>query len=133
MPGRPAGVWSRLGAACAQVVGRRCVVNTGRVAATTASVCVIDQRRHGRARWEVMAADPERVAIDHVAQRLSRQFTDLDTDLVARVVWDTYRHFDTHPTRDVVPVLVQDAARDRLLVMPTPGRSAPRGGSRRGR
>ena len=80
-----------------------------------------------------MPADPERLAIDHVAQRLSRQFTDLDTDLVARVVWDTYRHFDTHPTRDVVPVLVQDAARDRLLVMPTPGRSAPRGGARRGR
>jgi len=80
-----------------------------------------------------MAADPERVAIDHVAQRLSRQFTDLETDLVARVVWDTYRHFDTHPTRDVVPVLVQDAARDRLLVTPTTGRSALRGGSSRGK
>ncbi len=39
-----------------------------------------------------MAADPERLAIDHVAQRLSRQFADLDTDLVAGVVWDTYRH-----------------------------------------
>ena len=35
---------------------------------------------------------------------------------MARVVWDTYRHFDTHPTRDVVPILVQDAARDRLRV-----------------
>ena len=35
-----------------------------------------------------------------------------------RVVWDTYRHFDAHPTRDVVPILVQDAARDRLRVMP---------------
>ena len=32
-----------------------------------------------------MPADPERLAIDHVAQRLSRQFTDLDTDLVAWV------------------------------------------------
>ena len=37
---------------------------------------------------------------------------------MARVVWDTYRHFDAHPTRDVVPILVQDAARDRLRVMP---------------
>ena len=80
-----------------------------------------------------MPTDPERLAINLVAQRLSRQFTDLDTDLVAQVVWDTHRHFDAHPARDVVPVLVQDAARDRLLVRPTPGRSAPRGGSRRGR
>jgi hypothetical protein len=39
-----------------------------------------------------MPADPERLAIDHVAQRLSRQFADRDTDLVARAVWDTYRH-----------------------------------------
>jgi len=67
----------------------------------------------------VVTPDPERAAIDHVAQRLSRQFTNLDTALVARVVWDTYRHFDAHPTRDVVPILVQDAARDRLRVMPT--------------
>ena len=65
-----------------------------------------------------MPSDPERVAIDHVAQRLSRQFATLDTDLVAGVVWDTYRHFDAHPTRDSVPVLVQDVARDRLLMMP---------------
>ena len=75
-----------------------------------------------------MPSQPERSAIDHVAQRLSRQFANLDTDLVNRVVWDTYRHFDAHPTRDIVPILVQDAARDRLRVMPTAARfrSAPR-------
>ena len=43
---------------------------------------------------------------------------------MARVVWDTYRHFDAHPTRDVVPILVQDAARDRLRVMPAAAASA---------
>ena len=80
--------------------------------------CVIDQRSHGAAGWTVMPTDPEHVMINHVAQRLSRQFATLDTDLVAGVVWDTYRHFDAHPTRDSVPVLVQDVARDRLLVMP---------------
>ena len=64
-------------------------------------------------------------AINHVAQRLSRQFANLDTDLVNRVVWDTYRHFDAHPTRDVVPTLVQDAARDRLRVMPAAAASVP--------
>ena len=73
-----------------------------------------------------MTSDPERAAIDRVAQRLSRQFTNLDTVLVARVVWDTYRHFDTHPTRDVVPILVQDAARDRLRVMPAAATRSPR-------
>ena len=73
-----------------------------------------------------MPTDPERLAIDHVAQRLSRQFATLDTDLVARVVWDTYRHFDAHPTRDVVPILVQDAARDRLRVIPTASSRPPR-------
>jgi len=65
-----------------------------------------------------MPPEPERSVINYVAQRLSCQFANLDTDLVARVVWDTYRHFDAHPTRDVVPILVQDAARDRLRVMP---------------
>ena len=61
-----------------------------------------------------MPSAAERSAIDHVAQRLSCQFVNLDAALVARVVWDTYRHFDAHPGRDVVPILVQDAARDRL-------------------
>ena len=80
----------------------------------------------------VMPSEPERSAIDHVAQRLSRQFATLDTDLVARVVWDTYRHFDGHPTRDVVPILVQDAARDRLRVMPAEAASVRRQRSYRG-
>jgi len=78
-----------------------------------------------------MPFEPERSAIDRVAQRLSRQFANLDTDLVNRVVWDTYRHFDAHPTRDVVPILVQDAARDRLLVMPAAAASVRRRRSNR--
>jgi len=54
---------------------------------------------------EVMTSDPERAAIDHVAQRLSRQFTNLDTTLVARVVWDTYPAFrhPPHPGRRTRP------------------------------
>jgi hypothetical protein len=80
-----------------------------------------------------MTSDPERAAIDHVAHCLSRQFTNLDTALVTRVVWDTYRHFDTHPTRDVVPILVQDAARDRLRVMPAAARTPCHPAPRRGR
>ncbi len=79
-----------------------------------------------------MPFEPERSAIDRVAQRLSRQFANLDIDLVNRVVWDTYRHFDAHPTRDVVPILVQDAARDRLRVMPAEAASVRRQRSYRG-
>jgi hypothetical protein len=79
-----------------------------------------------------MPSDLERSTIDHVAQRLSRQFANLDTDLVNRVVWDTYRHFDAHPTRDVVPILVQDAARDRLRVMPAAAASVRHHRSNRG-
>ena len=63
--------------------------------------------------------------------RLSHRFTDLDTRLVARVVWETYRHFDDHPSREVVPILVQDAAQDRMRVMPmTTRRTDPGGGGR---
>ena len=80
----------------------------------------------------VMPTEPQSSAIDHVAQRLSRQFVHLNTQLVARVVWDTYRHYDEHPNRDVVPILVQDAARDRLRVLPTTGRPARQSGSYRG-
>ena len=56
--------------------------------------------------------------------RATRQFIHLTTELVARVGWDTYRHYDEHPNRDVVPILVQDAARDGLRVLPTTGRPA---------
>ena len=80
-----------------------------------------------------MPSELERFAIDHVAQRLSRQFIHLDTELVARVVWDTYRHYDEHPNRDVVPILVQDAARDRLRVLPTTGRPVRQSEPYRGR
>ena len=79
-----------------------------------------------------MSTHAEQSAIGRVSRRLSRQFANLDTDLVARVVWDTHRHFDTTPARDVVPILVQDAARDRLRVLPTTGRPARQSGSYRG-
>jgi len=79
-----------------------------------------------------MPTEPEHSAINHVAQRLSLQFTNLDTKLVNRVVWDTYRHFDAHPTREVVPILVQDAARDRLRVMPAAATSVRHHRSNRG-
>ena len=42
----------------------------------------------------------------------------LDPAVVQRVVQDTYRRFAGHPTREFVPILVEDSARDRLLVTP---------------
>ena len=67
-----------------------------------------------------------------MSRSASHEFANLDTDLVNRVVWDTYRHFDAHPTRDVVPILVQDAARDRLRVMPAAAASVRHHRSNRG-
>jgi hypothetical protein len=60
----------------------------------------------------------ELAAIAHIVQRLSAQFSALDADLVQRVVRDTHRRFDGHPTREFVPILVEDSARDRLRMTP---------------
>jgi len=70
-----------------------------------------------------MVSHGERVAVDHVAQRLSARFPDVDPAVVARVVREVHGRFDGHPTREFVPVLVEDAARDRLSVMPSGRRS----------
>jgi len=67
----------------------------------------------------VMSSDAERAAIDRVTQRLSARFPTLAPAVVARVVSDRYRRFAAHPTREFVPILVEDAALDALRVMPT--------------
>ena len=38
--------------------------------------------------------------------------------MVQRVVQDTHARFAGHPTREFVPILVEDSARDRLRVTP---------------
>jgi len=72
-----------------------------------------------------MIADPERHAVEHVAQRLSRQFPAVDPAVVRQVVRDMHHRFDAHPTREFVPILVEEAARDRLTVMPGNPRARP--------
>ena len=42
----------------------------------------------------------------------------LDPAVVQRVVQDTHARFAGHPTREFVPILVEDSARDRLRVTP---------------
>jgi hypothetical protein len=71
-----------------------------------------------------MIADAERHAIEHVAQRLSRQFPAVDPVVVRQVVRETYHRFDAHPTREFVPILAEEAARDRL-VLPDHPRARP--------
>jgi len=80
-----------------------------------------------------MIADPERHTIEHVAQRLSRHFPAVDPADVRRVVRDVYHRFDDHPTREFVPILVEEAARDRLTVMPGRPRARPQAHSTAGR
>jgi hypothetical protein len=64
------------------------------------------------------ASRAERTAIARVVQRLSVQFSMLDPAVVQRVVRDTHARFAGHPTREFVPILVEDSARDRLRVTP---------------
>ncbi|HZM67750.1 MAG TPA: hypothetical protein VFC16_15770 [Nakamurella sp.] len=69
-----------------------------------------------------MTSDAERTAIGRLTQRLSARFPLLvEAAVVARVVRAAHHRFDDHPTRDVVPILVEDTARDVLRVMPTTG------------
>jgi len=72
-----------------------------------------------------MIADTERHAIEHVAQRLSRHFPAVDPAVVRQVVRDMYHRFDAHPTREFVPILAEEAARDRLTVLPGHPRARP--------
>ena len=60
----------------------------------------------------------EHAAIAHVVQRLSAQFSMLDAAVVQRVVQEAHARFAGHPTREFVPILVEDSARDRLRVTP---------------
>ena len=69
-----------------------------------------------------MTSDTERIAIDLVAQRLSARFPTVDPALVARVVHHAYCRFQAHPTREFVPILVEDSARDTLRVLPATSR-----------
>ena len=64
-----------------------------------------------------MTSDPERKAVGLVAHRLLVQFPNLAPAVVTRVVNDTHDHYRAHPTREFVPILVEDAARDRLSVI----------------
>ena len=64
------------------------------------------------------ASRAESAAIAHVVQQLSAQFSMLDPAVVQRVVQEAHARFAGHPTREFVPILVEDSARDRLGVTP---------------
>ena len=50
----------------------------------------------------------------------------LDPAVVQRVVQEAHARFADHPTREFVPILVEDSARDRLRVTPVRrGRTGP--------
>jgi hypothetical protein len=61
--------------------------------------------------------DAERTAIAQVAQSLSRRFPNIAPTVVSRVVRETHDSYGAHPTRESVPILVEDAAGDRLRVI----------------
>jgi hypothetical protein len=78
-----------------------------------------------------MSPDVEQAAMRHLQQRLSLLFPGVDPSAVAKVVNQVRHRFDACPDREVVPVLVEDAAHDLLRQIRPPLRStdrAPAGG-----
>ena len=65
----------------------------------------------------MVTSDTERTAIAQVAHSLSMRFPEIAPTVVARVVHETHDSYFAHPTRESVPILVEDAARDRLRVI----------------
>jgi hypothetical protein len=61
-----------------------------------------------------MEPAPDDAMTRHVTQRLSAVFPTVDPRVVVGIVRDTQRHYAGHPTRDSVPMLVEEASRDRL-------------------
>lgn len=66
-----------------------------------------------------MTSDAELTAIHHVAQRLSVRFPHIEPGVVSQVVSEAHEGFADHPTREFVPLLVEETARDRLSVLRT--------------
>ena len=64
-----------------------------------------------------MTPDAERAAIEHVAHSLSARFPSIAPQVITRVVRETHAGYASHPTREFVPILVEDTARDRLRVI----------------
>ena len=66
----------------------------------------------------------EQQAMEHVAARLMEQYPDATRERVDEVVDEEHQRYDGRPVRDLVPVLVERAAQDRLGKETT---AAPRG------
>jgi hypothetical protein len=56
-----------------------------------------------------------RRAVDGVAERLCARFANLPSEIVVSIVKDIYSEFAGSRIRDYIPVLVEHAARDRLM------------------
>ena len=56
----------------------------------------------------------ERAELQHIAERLARQFPELPSDQIVRTIQGRYEQFEGSRIRDFVPVLVEHAARNEL-------------------
>jgi len=62
-----------------------------------------------------MRLEDEVRAVDGVAERLSARFANLPSEIVVSIVKGIYSEFADSRIRDYIPVLVEHAARDRLM------------------
>ena len=56
----------------------------------------------------------DQTSVDEIVERLSTRFPEQQTDVIRRVVAETYAEFDDAPVRDFVAVLVEKKAKKTL-------------------
>ena len=59
-------------------------------------------------------ARAERAALEHVVERLSRRFANLDADVIRETVRREFEGYSGARVRDFIPILVERAVRDDL-------------------
>ena len=63
---------------------------------------------------QVQRERTERMALDHIAERMADQFPELPAETIARAIQGRYVEFAESPIRDFVPVLVERSVRSDL-------------------
>jgi hypothetical protein len=61
-----------------------------------------------------MVDSSEWTAIEHVVERLTQRYPDLEPDTVMTVVHRSHARFDGRPLRDFVPLFVERRSREEL-------------------
>lgn len=107
----PEGTEGTPGGACASRSLRRLAARQG-IDRPASAAKVLPTQRFARDRF-AMTTDEERLALDHVCERLTARFPDISEDVVRATVREAYDELDG-PVRAFVPLLVERESRELL-------------------